>query len=136
MLDGTRVHDDRSSYGLGASLEAGRKLDFAFSNEGRDYWLLEPRFQFSYFRVKGGDFHAPNGMKIEQRNMDSLTGRTGLVLGKKSSLEGGNGECYMQPYVKAGVSHEFLGEQEAHINGMRMTSDSDGMRVCYGAGVD
>ena len=95
MLDGTRVHDDRSSYGLGASLEAGRKLDFAFSNEGRDYWFLEPQLQLSYFWVKGGDFHASNGMKIEQKNMDSLTGRAGLVLGKKFSLEGGSGERYM-----------------------------------------
>lgn len=136
MLDGTRVHDDRSSYGLGASLEAGRKLDFAFSNEGRDYWFLEPQLQLSYFWVKGGDFHASNGMKIEQKNMDSLTGRAGLVLGKKFSLEGGNGERYMQPYVKAGVNHEFLGEQEARINGVRMTSDLDGTRVYYGAGVD
>ena len=136
MLDGTRVHDDRSSYGLGASLEAGRKLDFAFSNEGRDYWFLEPQLQLSYFWVKGGDFHASNGMKIEQKNMDSLTGRAGLVLGKKFSLEGGSGERYMQPYVKAGVNHEFLGEQEARINGVRMTSDLDGTRVYYGAGVD
>ena len=136
MLDGTRVHDDRSSYGLGASLEAGRKLDFAFSNEGRDYWFLEPQLQFSYFWVKGGDFHASNGMNIEQKDMDSLTGRAGLVLGKKFSLEGGNDERYVQPYVKAGVNHEFLGEQEARINGMRMTSDLDGTRVYYGAGVD
>lgn len=136
MLDGTRVHDDRSSYGLGASLEVGRKLDFAFSNEGRDYWFLEPQLQLSYFWVKGGDFHASNGMKIEQKDMDSLTGRAGLVLGKKFSLEGGSGERYMQPYVKAGVNHEFLGEQEARINGVRMTSDLDGTRVYYGAGVD
>ena len=46
MLDGTRVHDDRSSYGLGASLEAGRKLDCAFSNEGRDYWFSNLSFSF------------------------------------------------------------------------------------------
>lgn len=136
MLDGTRVHDDRSSYGLGASLEAGRKLDFAFSNEGRDYWFLEPQLQLSYFWVKGGDFHASNGMKIEQKDMDSLTGRAGLVLGKKFALDDWNGSRYVQPYVKAGVNHEFLGEQEARINGVRMTSDLDGTRVYYGAGVD
>ena len=136
MLDGTKVHDDRSSYGLGASLEVGRKLDFVFSNEGRDHWILEPQLQLSYFWVKGGDFHASNGMKIEQKDMDSLTGRAGFVLGKKFSLEGGNGERYVQPYVKAGVNHEFLGEQVASINGERMTSDLDGTRVYYGAGMD
>ena len=34
------------------------------------------------------------------------------------------------------MNHEFLGEQEARINGVRMTSDLDGTRVYYGAGVD
>lgn len=136
MLDGTKVHDDRSSYGLGASLEAGRKMDFGFSNEGRDYWFVEPQLQLSYFWVKGGDFHASNGMKIEQKDMDSLTGRAGLVLGRKFALDDWNGSRYIQPYVKAGVNHEFLGEQEVRINGVRMTSDLDGTRVYYGAGVD
>ena len=136
MLDGTRVHDDRSSYGLGASLEAGRKIDFAFSNEGRDHWFVEPQAQLSYFWVKGGDFTASNGMKIDQKDMDSLTGRAGLVLGKKFALEGGNGSHYIQPYVKAGVNHEFLGDQEARINGVRMTSDLEGTRGYYGVGMD
>ncbi len=136
MLDDTPVHDDRSAYGLGASLEAGRKMDFAFSNERRDYWFLEPQFQLSWFWVKGGDFSASNGMKIEQKDMDALTGRAGLVLGKRFVLEGGDGSRYIQPYVKAGVNHEFLGEQEAHINGIRMTSELEDTRGYYGAGVD
>lgn len=136
MRDGTRVHDDRSSYGLGASLEAGRKIDFGFSNEGRDHWFVEPQLQLSYFWVKGGDFTASNGMEIDQKDMDSLTGRAGLVLGKKFALDGGNGSRYIQPYVKAGLNHEFLGEQEAHLNGVRMTSDLEGTRGYYGVGVD
>lgn len=136
MMDGTRVHDDRSSYGLGASLEAGRKIDFGFSNEGRDHWFVEPQAQLSYFWVKGGDFTASNGMKIDQKDMDSLTGRAGLVLGKKFALNGGNGSRYIQPYVKAGLNHEFLGEQEARLNGVRMTSDLEGTRGYYGVGVD
>ncbi|WP_302556122.1 autotransporter outer membrane beta-barrel domain-containing protein [uncultured Desulfovibrio sp.] len=136
MRDGTRVHDDRSSYGLGASLEAGRKIDFGFSNEGRDHWFVEPQLQLSYFWVKGGDFTASNGMEIDQKDMDSLTGRAGLVLGKKFALDGGNGSHYIQPYVKAGLNHEFLGEQEARLNGVRMTSHLEGTRGYYGVGVD
>ena len=136
MMDGTRVHDDRSSYGLGASLEAGRKIDFGFNNEGRDHWFVEPQAQLSYFWVKGGDFTASNGMKIDQKDMDSLTGRAGLVLGKKFALDGGNGSRYIQPYVKAGLNHEFLGEQEARLNGVRMPSDLEGTRGYYGVGVD
>ena len=137
MLDGTRVHDDRSSYGLGASLEAGRKFDFGYSNDNRDYWFVEPQLQLSYFWIKGGDFTASNGMKIDQEDMDSLTGRAGVVLGKKFSLGSDpNDSRYVQPYIKAGVNHEFLGEQVVHINNTRMDSDLAGTRVYYGAGID
>lgn len=135
MQNGTRVHDDRSSYGLGLSLEAGRRIDFAFSNEGRDHCFVEPQLQLSYFWVKGGDFTASNGMSIEQDDMDSLTGRAGVVLGKKFSLDD-EGTRYIQPYVKAGLNHEFLGDQEAHFNHVRMTSELEGTRGYYGAGVD
>ncbi len=136
MLDGTPVHDDRSSYGIGASLEGGRKMDFAFSNEGRDYWFLEPQLQLSWFWVRGGSFTSSNGMTIDQSDMASLTGRAGLVLGKKFTLDEEDGPRYVQPYVKAGVNHEFLGEQRARLNGLDMRSDLDGTRVYYGLGVD
>ena len=153
MLDGTRVHDDRSSYGLGASMEAGRKIDFAFSNEGRAHWFhepvstsfvtegrahwfVEPQAQLSYFWVKGGDFTASNGMKIDQKNMDSLTGRAGFVLGKKFELNNENSSHYIQPYMEVGLNHEFLGEQEARINGVHMTSELEGTRGYYRVGVD
>ena len=136
MLDGTRVHDDRSSYGLGASLEAGRRFDFAYSNEGRDFWFLEPQLELSYFWVKGGDFEASNGMEISQKDMDSLTGRAGLVFGRKFALDGGDGGHYIQPSVKGGVNREFLGRQKASFNGEDMTANMHGTRVYYGFGVD
>lgn len=136
MLDGTRVRDDRSSYGLGASLEAGRRFDFAYSNEGRDFWFLEPQLELSYFWVKGGDFEASNGMEISQKDMDSLTGRAGVVLGRKFALDGGDGGHYIQPSVKGGVNREFLGRQKASFNGEDMTANMHGTRVYYGLGVD
>ncbi len=137
MLDGTGVHDDRSSYGIGASLEAGRKINFTYSNEDRDYWFLEPQLQLSWFWVRGGDYRADNGMTIEQNDMASLTGRAGLVLGKKFTLEDDPFHPrYVQPYIKAGVNHEFLGDQTARINGHRYTSELDGTRVYYGFGAD
>lgn len=136
MLDGTRVRDDRASYGLGASLEAGRRFDFAYSNEGRDFWFLEPQLELSYFWVKGGDFEASNGMEISQKDMDSLTGRAGVVLGRKFALDGGDGGHYIQPSVKGGVNREFLGRQKASFNGEDMTANMHGTRVYYGLGVD
>ena len=135
MLDGTAVYDNHKTYGLGLSIEVGRKMNFRYSNEGRDYWFAEPQLQLSYFWLKGGHYRASNGMEIDQHGMDSLNGRAGIVLGKKFSTEGGNGQRYWQPYVKAGVNHEFLGDQVAYINGFRMSSDI-GTRFYYGLGVD
>ena len=38
--------------------------------------------------------------------------------------------------MKAGLNHEFLGEQDARLNGVRMTSDLEGTCGYYGVGVD
>ena len=136
MSDGTRVNDDRSSWGLGLSLEGGRRFDFAYSNNGLNSWFVEPQLELSWFWVHGGDFTASNGMRVDQDDMNSLTARAGVVLGKKFALDGGDGSRYVQPYVKAGLVQEFLGDQEARFNGERFTSDLDGTRVYYGLGVD
>lgn len=42
----------------------------------------------------------------------------------------------MQPYIKAGVNHEFMSSQKATINGETFTGDLRGTRAYYGAGVD
>ncbi len=134
MTDGTRVHDDRSSWGAGLSIEGGRRFDFAANDSGS--WFVEPQLELSWFYVDGGNFTASNGMAVDQDNMHSLTGRAGAVLGRKFVLDGGNGTRYVQPYVKAGLVQEFLGEQKARFNGESFTSDLDGTRVYYGLGVD
>ena len=134
MTDGTRVNDDRDSYGLGLSLEAGRRIDFAAGNNGLDTWFVEPQMELAYFWVKGGDFITSNGMTIDQSDMDSLTARAGLVFGRKFTLD--NPEHYVQPYVKAGVIHEFLGDQDARFNGKHFSSEIDGTRAYYGLGID
>ena len=134
MTDGTRVHDSRSSYGLGLSLEAGRRIDFAAGNEGLDTWFVEPQLEVAYFWVKGGDFTTSNGMTIDQSDMDSLTTRAGLVFGKKFTL--GDSGQYVQPYMKAGLVHEFLGDQDARFNGEHFSSSLDGTRAYYGLGLD
>lgn len=134
MTDGTRVHDSRSSYGLGLSLEAGRRIDFAAGNEGLDTWFVEPQLEVAYFWVKGGDFTTSNGMTIDQSDMDSLTTRAGLVFGRKFTL--GDSGQYVQPYMKAGLVHEFLGDQDARFNGEHFSSSLDGTRAYYGLGLD
>lgn len=136
MLDGTKVEDDRSSYGLGASFELGRKIAFAYSEDCSEYWFIEPQIQLALFVLNGGRYSASNGMDIYQNTMYSFTGRTGAVLGKKIVYSDAEQEKFLQPYVKAGFIREFLGDQKVRINGVRMTGDMEETRIYYGLGVD
>ena len=137
MLDGTPVKDSSTTYGLGASLEAGRKFSFGFSDDARSYWFAEPQLQLSYFWLKGKDSTASNGMRIDRKDADSLTGRAGVVLGKKFALgQSPDDPRYVQPYVKAGVIQEFSGSQAAYLNNIKQTGSLTGARGYFGAGVD
>lgn len=128
MTDGTAMRDERHSYGLGASAEIGKKIAL-----GGDGWFIEPQGEIAYFYVKGGDYTASNGVTVEQKSLDSLTGRLGIVLGRKLA---GEGSRYVEPYVKAGVSHEFLGDEEARLNGTIFTGDLGGTYWYWGVGID
>ncbi|WP_308776208.1 autotransporter outer membrane beta-barrel domain-containing protein [uncultured Bilophila sp.] len=127
MLDGRNVKGSYHSYGGGLSLEAGRSINLW----GKAF--LEPQAQLSYYWLKGSSFTMDNGMEVSQRDMNSLTGRVGLVLGKKWSFED---NTYIQPYAKVGGIHEFLGSQKVSVNGETFTGDLQGSRVYYGVGVD
>ena len=127
MLDGTRVHGSYNTYGGGISQEFGRL--FRFDNG----FFVEPQLQLSWYWMKGTDFTTSNGMDIDQDDMYALTGRAGLVLGKKWDLDEGR---YFQPYLKAGVNHEFLGDQTVTVNAVEFNDDLRGTRVYYGAGLD
>ena len=112
MTDWQRVRGDYNTWGLGASIEIGRMFSSARNDEGwgdwNSNWFLEPQAQLSYYRVKGKDFTLDNGMKVSQDDGDSLTGRLGLVLGKKYHYGKNRAEVdkrYAQFYLEGGVKH-------------------------------
>ena len=127
MLDGTRVHGSYNTYGGGISQEFGRLFRFD------DGFFVEPQVQLSWYWVKGTDFTTSNGMSVDQDDMYALTGRAGLVLGKKWDIDE---DRFFQPYLKAGVNHEFLGDQKVLVNGIEFSDDLRGTRGYYGAGFD
>ena len=127
MLDGTRVHGSYNTYGGGISQEFGRMFRFD------DGFFVEPQLQLSWYWIKGTDFTTSNGMKVEQDDAYALTGRAGLVLGKKWDLDEGR---YFQPYIKGGVNHEFAGDQKVTVNDIAFSDDLRGTRIYYGAGFD
>lgn len=95
--------------------------------------FIEPQLQLSWYWIKGMDFTTSNGMDVDQDDAHALTGRAGLVVGKKWDLDDSR---YFQPYLKGGVRHEFMGDQKVTVNGIKFTNDLRGTRGYYGAGFD
>lgn len=135
--------------GFGASIEAGHMFTL-FKDENADdrlwysHWFLEPQLQLSYFMSKGADYATTTGLRVDQGNADFLTGRAGLVLGKKwnySSLDELD-KRYFQLALMGGVKHEFLGDQDitfTGVDGVRKNlsaTDFGGTRVYYGIMTD
>lgn len=129
MLDGQKSKGSYSAFGVGLSGEVGRRFDL-----GADKGVfIEPQAQLSYYRAKGKDFTMSGGMKVGQDDMDSLTGRFGVLMGKKFMQKD---ETYAQVYFKGGFNYEFMGKQKLFINGEKFSGEVLGMRAYYGLGMD
>ncbi len=127
MLDGRKVEGDFDGIGWGVSAEVGRQ--FLMGDDKT--WFIEPQAQFAYFRVKGEDFSLDNGMTVDQDSTDSLTGRFGLIFGKTKVDNDGKG---YQLTGKFGINHEFMGESDIKVNGVKFSYDSLETRGYYGVG--
>lgn len=114
---------DYHNMGYGASIEVGHM--FTLSNGADDrrwynHWFFEPQAELSYFYVVGKDFTTSTGLKVDQGDAEFLTGRLGFVLGKKfnyGTLDDLD-KRYFQAGLIAGVTHEFLGDQDIRFTGV------------------
>ena len=136
------------TWGFGASVEVGHMFSFGGSVDDRrwfHHWFVEPQLQLSYFRAKGADYTTSTGLKVYQGNADFLTGRAGLVLGKKFNYGTGDhlDRRYFQAALLGGVKHEFLGGAQTisytGVDGAKASvraGDIDGTRFYYGVNCD
>ncbi len=141
-------HADYHTYGYGASIEVGHMFSIANGEDDRpwfNHWFIEPQFELSYFRALGADYHTSTGMKVEQDDADFLTGRAGVVIGKKFNYGSVNDldKRYFQIAAIGGVKHEFLGgDQTIHYQGVDQVrasvkaDDIAGTRAYYGVNMD
>ena len=131
MLDGRETKGKYHNWGYGLSVEAGRKFD----RLGHDKtWFIEPQAQLSWYRVNGDTFQMDNGMRVKQDDADSLTGRLGIVAGRDLKREANRKGQY---YLKAGLNHEFTGDQKIVLNDVSFREDRImGTRFYYGVGMD
>lgn len=141
-------HADYGTWGFGASVEVGHMFSFGEETDDRrwfNHWFVEPQLELSYFHAKGADYSTSTGLKVSQDNADFLTGRAGLVIGKKfnyGSIDDLD-RRYFQIAVIGGVKHEFLGGDQTirytGVDGIRRAAGADdiaGTRFYYGLNAD
>ena len=125
------VNGDYDFWGASIGAEIGRK----FSN--KDQWFFEPQTQLTYTYIGSYDFNTDRGVKVESDNVDSLIMRWGLRVGKDfgNSAE----EGLYSIYLMGDILHDFLGDQELTVTGLRTgntaVADFDGERTWYDVGV-
>ena len=139
---------DYGTWGFGASVEVGHMFSFGGGADDRrwfDHWFVEPQLQLSYFRAKGADYTASTGLKVDQGDADFLTGRAGVVLGKKFNYGTVDDldRRYFQVGLLGGVKHEFLGGDQTisytGVDGGKASvraGDIAGTRFYYGVNFD
>ncbi|MFJ3483632.1 autotransporter outer membrane beta-barrel domain-containing protein [Pseudomonas sp. NPDC090202] len=124
--DGSKAKGDYDNYGVGGSVEAGRRFDLA------DGWFVEPFVQGSALWVNGENYDLNNGLQARSNKADSFLGKIGTHAGRTIALQSGG---FIQPYVKVALAHEFASSNEVKVNSTTFNDDLSGSRGELGAGV-
>lgn len=138
---------DYKTWGYGASVEVGHMFSFGNDVDDRrwtNHAFVEPQLQLSYFKANGKDYTTSTGMAVSQGDADFLTGRAGVVVGKKFNYGSANDldKRYFQIALKGGVKYEFKGDQTIGFTGVEgvtkhfKADEMDGARYYYGLTTD
>lgn len=128
------VHGRVNNWGAGISAEVGHQFRF-LEGSADSFWFAEPQIQLSYFRVKGKNYETSNAIHVEQKSVNFLTGRVGVSAGKQFAY-GAEKKRYLQLSAKAGLIHEFAGDQKLRLNKKKLSADGKKNLFYYGADMD
>lgn len=56
-------------------------ISFEYEKYTKNSWYMIPQMQMDYTFVKGADYAMNSGIKVEQKNINSLVGRAGMYAG-------------------------------------------------------
>ncbi|WP_304156589.1 autotransporter outer membrane beta-barrel domain-containing protein [Fusobacterium ulcerans] len=104
--DMQEMKTDYDTWSGSISFEYGKKYT-------KNSWYMIPQMQMDYTFVKGADYAMNSGIKVEQKNINSLVGRAGMYAGydfERSSH-----------FIKTGILQEFSGDYGARITGIDTT---------------
>ena len=128
------VHGRVNNWGAGISAKVGHQFRF-LEGSADSFWFAEPQIQLSYFRVKGKNYETSNAIHVEQKSVNFLTGRVGVSAGKQFAY-GAEKKRYLQLSAKAGLIHEFAGDQKLRLNKKKLSADGKKNLFYYGADMD
>lgn len=123
-----KVSGSGASYGISASLEAGKK--FSFSDAGAGFYL-EPQLQLTAGHQESTTVNASNGLNIDLSNYKSLLGRASVLAG----YEINQSDYKLNAYLKTGVMHEYEGDAEYRLNGSKERLSFQGSGWNNGLGI-
>lgn len=123
-----KISGTSASYGLSASLEAGKKI--SFSEEANGFYL-EPQLQMTAGHQDSSSLRASNGLNINLSSYKSVLGRAGVLAGYEINQSGYN----LNSYFKTGVMREFSGGAHYTLNSSRENLSFKGNGWNNGVGV-
>ncbi|ROM78967.1 autotransporter outer membrane beta-barrel domain-containing protein [Pseudomonas brassicacearum] len=126
LSDGRRAKGDYDNTGLGGSVEVGRNIKLE-----NDYFI-EPYTKLSAVIIQGKNFSLDNGMRADGDRTRSLLGEAGMTVGRNYKLEN---DMQVQPYLRAGLAHEFVKNNEVSVNNNVFNNDLSGTRGELAAGI-
>jgi outer membrane autotransporter protein len=127
-MSNNRTTADYESWGLGASLELGRKFKF------RAGWFIEPQLQASYahFTNSGYWTGGANRFAVNISAADVVQLRAGGLFGRTLRLAGGG---FLQPYLKVSGVEQISAGGKLRATGGEWRQNLDGARAEIGAGI-
>ena len=121
MSDFSKAKGKYNNYGLGASLETGRKIQLT------ERMYAEPFTHISAVAVQGQSYGLDSGLQVRTATARSVLGKVGVTLEHRNQV--------LSPYLKVALAQEFARDNEVRVNGHRFKNDLHGSRAELGAGV-
>ncbi len=116
---GTLVNNNLG-WGYAAGLEAGSRLAINTS------WTIIPQVQLTYSAIDFESFTAPGAAVVSLDDGDSLKGRVGLNLDRRSRWSAADGSTSSSKfYTIANLYYEFSGQSQVDVSGTKFINQPD-----------
>lgn len=115
------------------SLEAGKQNYYYTNRDLTSAFIFEPKVEGMFARSTARNTSTNFGQEIEFGETTNITGKAAILLGYKTMTAN---KAVFEPYIQAGVIHEFDGKTDVTYNGIKYKSDMGGTSFEFGGGMN